>query len=432
MEPQQLDLPPPKNWQDFEDLCHALWERQWNCSTIQKHGRSGEKQQGVDILGQPNGGERFHAIQCKLKSGRGIGKSKLTRREIEIEIAAAETFNPPVAQLIIATTAPSDTKIQKFVRELSVRHVRQGGFAVEVLSWHEIVLRLAKYPDLIDRFWPSGTVRPKLELLPKLDLALLEPTGNSSILPKLLEVNPEARRRVDAEAARMGLQSLDWAADSLRKYKADRSKALASAKEEERWFVAQSFDPPGTELERYALSLEDWYRGVLMETVGRRDKEADLVRSVKVALELINTGTAPAERIDLELRLTPSQLVSTFRPDPTEVYSSESAPSPPAELGLAIPNTTKRPYITWYNLPKLAPWSSVEDIQLSEEKDPTTGHKFLRRKNLQLQHGKSIRLRPFYVIFGQHAVEDIKIAYKIFAANQPTATFGEHVIKVQD
>jgi hypothetical protein len=223
----------------------------------------------------------------------------------------------------------------------------------------------------------------------------------------------------------MGLQSLDWAADTLQKYKADRSKALASAKEEERWFIVQSFDPPGTELEYYALSLEDWYRGVLMETVRRRDKEADLVRSVKVALELINTGTAPAERIDVELRLTPSHLVTTFRPDPTEVYSSEPAPSPPSELGLAIPN------ITWYDLPKPAPWSYVEDIHLSEEKDPTTGHKFLRRKNLQLQHGKSIRLRPFYVIFGEHAVEDIKIAYKIFAANQPAATFREHVIKVQ-
>jgi hypothetical protein len=28
------------------------------------------------------------------------------------------------------------------------------------------VLRLVKYPDLIDRFLASGTVRPKLELMP--------------------------------------------------------------------------------------------------------------------------------------------------------------------------------------------------------------------------------------------------------------------------
>jgi hypothetical protein len=249
MDPQQLDLAPPKNWQDFEDLCQELWQREWNCLAIQKHGRSGQDQKGVDIYGKPDGDSRYHGIQCKLKSRQGSKDSRLTHDEIMREVSAADSFEPPLAELIIATTAPSDARIQKFARELSVKRVKQRVFAVEVLAWQEIVLRLAKYPDLIGRFWPSRTVGPKL------DLVLVE-TENPSVLPKLLPVSTELRRRVDAETARMGLQSLDWVADILRQYEV---KALTAGDE-----------VPDTALERYALELEDWYEGVLMETIRRR------------------------------------------------------------------------------------------------------------------------------------------------------------------
>src|SRR6266542_6150435 len=112
MDPQQLDLPPPKNWQDFEDLCHALWECEWSCPTIQKNGRSGQTQRGVDIFGRPFGGDKFHGIQCKLKSIDAGGSPVLTRAEIEHEVAQAKAFAPPLQQLIIATTAAADAKIQ--------------------------------------------------------------------------------------------------------------------------------------------------------------------------------------------------------------------------------------------------------------------------------------------------------------------------------
>jgi hypothetical protein len=44
----------PENWQDFEKLCKKLWGEIWDCSdTIQRNGRSGQNQNGVDIFGLP-------------------------------------------------------------------------------------------------------------------------------------------------------------------------------------------------------------------------------------------------------------------------------------------------------------------------------------------------------------------------------------------
>jgi hypothetical protein len=40
-----IQLPLPKNWQDFEDLVLAAQSQRWK-STLQKNGRPGQKQAG--------------------------------------------------------------------------------------------------------------------------------------------------------------------------------------------------------------------------------------------------------------------------------------------------------------------------------------------------------------------------------------------------
>jgi hypothetical protein len=138
----QLDLPPPQNWQDFEALCHALWEQEWNCPTIQRNGRSGQCQRGVDIFGRPDGGDKFHGIQCKLKSIDSAGRAILTPAEIEREVDEAKNFTPPLERLIITTTAPSDAKSLAFVRELSERNAQLGLFKVDLLVWMAARIRI--------------------------------------------------------------------------------------------------------------------------------------------------------------------------------------------------------------------------------------------------------------------------------------------------
>jgi len=161
VDPQQLNLHPPRDWQVFEDLCHALWEREWRCPTIQKHGRSGQPQRGVDIFGKPNGGAHYHGIQCKAKAKSGAdGKIfALVPNDIRREVEEAQTFDPPLEKLIIATTAPSEVNIQGFVRKLSEEHLRQGLFSIDVLAWPEIVARVARHEDVLERFYPGATAR---------------------------------------------------------------------------------------------------------------------------------------------------------------------------------------------------------------------------------------------------------------------------------
>ncbi|RCW89832.1 hypothetical protein [Winogradskyella arenosi] len=131
----------PSNWQDFETLCKKLWGEIWNCPEIQKNGRLGQEQNGVDVFGIPFGEDAFYGIQCKGKSE--YNNSQFTTKEIDKEILKSKTFEPPLKKLYFATTALNDSKIQSYVRTKNIDHIKAGLFEVHLFSWETIV-------DLID------------------------------------------------------------------------------------------------------------------------------------------------------------------------------------------------------------------------------------------------------------------------------------------
>ena len=63
VEISNMQIPPPRNWQDFETLCWDLWKTIFNDPETQKNGRQGQKQNGVDIYGRPNVGNEWTGIQ---------------------------------------------------------------------------------------------------------------------------------------------------------------------------------------------------------------------------------------------------------------------------------------------------------------------------------------------------------------------------------
>jgi len=107
-------LMPPSNWQDFERLCRALWEKILSDPNTQMNGRSGQNQHGVDVYGRIDGNGDLHGVQCKGKDGR-YGNS-LAQRELRVEVEKAKLFSPPLNIFTIATTAQSDSKIQGIAR----------------------------------------------------------------------------------------------------------------------------------------------------------------------------------------------------------------------------------------------------------------------------------------------------------------------------
>ena len=110
-------LPIPKNWQDFENVCHRLWAEIWNDVNAQKNGRKGQPQNGVDIFGKPLYSKSYDGVQCKDKDNR-LG-SILTENELEQESKKVKGFTPRISSFTLATTSPRDQQMQEFCRKVN-------------------------------------------------------------------------------------------------------------------------------------------------------------------------------------------------------------------------------------------------------------------------------------------------------------------------
>jgi len=189
MEFRAKQIAPPKSWERFEDLCHALFKKVWDDPIAQKEGRRGQPQHGVDIVGSPNS-ERgcFQGVQCKGKDAN-FGASA-SRVEILAEIAKAEHFSPTLRHWIFATTAPVDGKLQKVARELSLARSKLGLFTVSVLGWEEIQALMAEVPSIVEEFYPEAAfdlpsiLRELREVVQKVpNQYILNETGSATSRP---------------------------------------------------------------------------------------------------------------------------------------------------------------------------------------------------------------------------------------------------------
>ncbi|MDX1349882.1 MAG: hypothetical protein R3279_06540 [Putridiphycobacter sp.] len=130
-------IPAPSHWQDFEDLCETLFGEVWDCKlSITKHGRSGQKQQGVDVYAIPKGEHGYYGIQCKGKDNN-FGKN-LTIKEIDKEISKALEFIPKLKVFIFATTAPKDGRIEEYIRTKNIESIKNGNFQILIKAWEDL------------------------------------------------------------------------------------------------------------------------------------------------------------------------------------------------------------------------------------------------------------------------------------------------------
>ncbi len=152
-----LQIPAPRNWQDFEELCADLWSAIYESDSTQMHGRTGQAQCGVDVYGQIRGESEWFGVQCKGKDSR-YG-SALTIDELTKEVEKAKDFKPCIQKFILATTSPNDAQIQQMARELTLENQAKGLFSVEVKSWDEIHREIGLYPKVLAKHYPSFTQR---------------------------------------------------------------------------------------------------------------------------------------------------------------------------------------------------------------------------------------------------------------------------------
>ena len=128
---RHLQIQPPKNWQDFEDLIHELFVAEWRDPNAQKNGRRGQPQHGVDVFGSRNGDyAHVDGVQCKGKDQK-FG-ARATVKEFDVELAKAECFRPKLSSWTFATAAPTDGRLQAHARYVSAERANEGRFPVFV------------------------------------------------------------------------------------------------------------------------------------------------------------------------------------------------------------------------------------------------------------------------------------------------------------
>ena len=87
-----VEIPPIKDEYLFEDFCLDYWKHKLNNMDVQKNGRRGQRQQGIDIFGR-DGSLQWIGVQCKVKP-QEIGA---TEKECNEDIKKAFAFNPKLA-----------------------------------------------------------------------------------------------------------------------------------------------------------------------------------------------------------------------------------------------------------------------------------------------------------------------------------------------
>lgn len=143
----RVQLQAPQNWQDFETLCASLYSRKFNDPNLQRFGRQGQQQHGVDIYSST---QKF-AIQCKQKN---LGNT-LSEDEINNEIELVKKSPLEINRYYIATTAQRDARLQELVSQLSTNELN-----IYVISWDDIVEHLYQYPEILNSFFPSTSNNP--------------------------------------------------------------------------------------------------------------------------------------------------------------------------------------------------------------------------------------------------------------------------------
>lgn len=112
--PPTTDLPRPKSWDEFENICADVLKRIWNDPYVSRNGKQGQAQHGVDCFGLPMhlGGaaaKKYAGAQCKKTDN-------LTIETIQEEVKKAEQFKPRLTEYLVLSTALHDAKVQESIR----------------------------------------------------------------------------------------------------------------------------------------------------------------------------------------------------------------------------------------------------------------------------------------------------------------------------
>ena len=153
-----INLLIPSDWQRFETITLEALKIIYNNPNFTKHGRPGQKQDGVDIYLQNN--SEVIAAQCKLTFN--VIDERMVREEVEKAIK----FTPRISILYICTTSPKDARMQEIVRCISL----EKGIQCYILFWDDIMQHIKLKQEVFNMLFLGSVYADSKEMS---DIAVL-------------------------------------------------------------------------------------------------------------------------------------------------------------------------------------------------------------------------------------------------------------------
>jgi hypothetical protein len=151
-------LPPPKLWQDFEELTLDVAKIRFEDPSAKAYGNQGAAQNGVDVFctDQSIG---LVGIQCKRLGKNDANGNPLPGglkvKHIDAEIAKAENFSSPLKHYVIATTDSRRTAIQDHQIAINAQRKQAGEFTFDVWFWDDFLGDLHKHSQLLQWYYDN-------------------------------------------------------------------------------------------------------------------------------------------------------------------------------------------------------------------------------------------------------------------------------------
>ncbi|MBM7482342.1 tetratricopeptide (TPR) repeat protein [Bradyrhizobium sp. USDA 3686] len=183
------EIPKPKDWQDFQRGCVALFQAELNDPHAQEYGRNGQKQLGIDVLGRRDGvHDHFVGIQCR-RYDKPLKKAAILK-----DCRDALSIKAGLKEIIFATTCPSDARATDAALEVEAE-LRAEGHDLKVIlySWSDLELKICQHQAALPYFFPAAIASTAAQSM-KLDSASV-----LAIAEAVARVLPAAQALVPAD-----------------------------------------------------------------------------------------------------------------------------------------------------------------------------------------------------------------------------------------
>ncbi len=148
--PVTAKLPAPASRDEFDKIATDYLRVSWKDPHVQRYGRNGQQQHGVDALGSVSHLERRLGV-AQFTAREAVGISKVTS-----DVAAMDQgFEDAPVLFLFLTATPTDATLQDFVREFSNARVAEGKCPVDVMFWETIIDGIAGDDSLLAKYYPS-------------------------------------------------------------------------------------------------------------------------------------------------------------------------------------------------------------------------------------------------------------------------------------